>query len=110
MLWMDIIRGIIFLGFIFFLKGEYLLIFLVLLFIFYGSGVFFNLVCFVVMLLLELDIKSINMLFVKVIIIFIIVGVVVGGFFLLGGFVELVVVFNGVIYLILVIFISCIKL
>lgn len=40
MLWTDIIRGIIFLGLTFLPKGEYPLIFLALLFISYGSGVF----------------------------------------------------------------------
>lgn len=65
MLWTDIIRGIIFLGLTFLPKGEYPLIFLALLFITYGSGVFFNPARLAVMSSLESDIKSINTLFAK---------------------------------------------
>ncbi|AWM18862.1 bacilysin exporter BacE [Bacillus inaquosorum] len=110
MLWTDIIRGLIFLGLTFLPKGEYPLIFLALLFISYGSGVFFNPARLAVMSSLESDIKNINTLFAKATTISIIVGAAAGGLFLLGGSVELAVAFNGVTYLISAIFISRIKL
>ena len=83
------------LGLTFLPKGEYPLLFLALLFISYGSGVFFNPARLAVMSSLEADIKNINTLFAKATTISIIVGAAAGGLFLLGGSVELAVAFNG---------------
>ncbi|AOH56485.1 bacilysin biosynthesis protein BacE [Peribacillus muralis] len=106
MLWTDIIRGLIFLGIVFLPKGEYAWIFLILLLLSYGSGVFFNPARLAVMSSLGDDIKHINTLFAKATTLFIIVGALFGAIFLFFGSVKMAVAFNVITYFISAIFIS----
>ncbi|PLR77531.1 MFS transporter [Bacillus sp. V3-13] len=106
MLWTDIIRGFIFLGVTLLPKGEYPLLFLLLLLLSYGSGVFFNPARLAVMSSLGDDIKKINTLFAKATTLCIILGALVGAGFLALGSVELAVAFNALTYFISAIFVG----
>jgi MFS transporter, DHA3 family, bacilysin exporter BacE len=109
MFWTDIIRGIIFLLVIALPQGEYPLLFLFLLLLSYGSGVFFNPARLAVMSDLGDDIKKINTLFAKATTLSIIVGAILGGTFLILGSVKVAVAFNAITYFVSAIFIKKMK-
>ncbi|MDP5275734.1 MFS transporter [Chengkuizengella axinellae] len=110
MFWTDLIRGGIFLGIILLPQGEYPILFLVLLLFSYGSGVFFNPARLSVMSLLGDDIKKINTIFAKATTLFVIIGALIGGAFLVLGTVKAAVAFNALTYFVSASFIRLIKL
>ncbi|MEH7463801.1 MFS transporter [Bacillus thuringiensis] len=110
MFWTDIIRGFIFLSITLLPKGEHPLLFLLLLLLSYGSGVFFNPARLAVMSSLGENIKRVNTLFAKATTLCIIVGALIGAASLAWGSLELAVAFNAATYFISAIFIIQIKI
>ncbi|NDI34136.1 MFS transporter [Chengkuizengella sediminis] len=110
MFWTDLIRGVIFLGIILLPQGKYPIIFLLLLLLSYGSGVFFNPARLSVMSLLGDDVKKINTIFAKATTLFVIIGALIGGAFLILGTIKAAVAFNAVTYFISALFIRLIKI
>ncbi|UYY98648.1 MFS transporter [Peribacillus frigoritolerans] len=110
MFWTDIIRGFIFLSVTLLPKGEYPSLFLTLLLLSYGSGVFFNPARLAVMSSLGDNIKRVNTLFAKATTLCVIAGALIGAGLLALGSLKAAVGFNAVTYFISAIFISKINL
>ncbi|MDO6851768.1 MFS transporter [Priestia megaterium] len=110
MFWTDIIRGFIFLSVILLPKGEYPSLFLTLLLLSYGSGVFFNPARLAVMSSLGDNIKRVNTLFAKATTLCVIAGALIGAGLLALGSLKAAVGFNAATYFISAIFISKINL
>nr|WP_281378824.1 MFS transporter [Paenibacillus phyllosphaerae] len=106
MLWTDIVRGIIFLSVTLLPEGEYPAVFLLLLLLSYGSGIFFNPARLAVMSSLGEDIKQVNTLFAKATTLCVIAGALIGAGFLAFGSVKAAVAFNAVTYFVSAIFIG----
>lgn len=100
MFWTDIIRGVVFLLIPLLPKGDFPILFIVLLFISYGSGVFFNPARLSIMASLGDDIKTINTLFAKGTTFCIMIGALIGALCLFLGSIEAAVVFNSITYFI----------
>lgn len=109
MVWTDIIRGLMFLGITFLPEGEYAWLFLLLLFLSYGSGILFNPARLAIMSSLGDDIKYVNTIFAKATTLFIIVGACAGIVFLFLGSVQLAVGFNALTYFVSALFIGRMK-
>lgn len=106
MFWTDMIRALIFVGVTFLPEGEYAWLFLLLLLLSYGSGVFFNPARLAIMSSLDDDIKKINTIFAKATTLCIILGALLGAGFLLLGSVKIAVAFNAITYFVSAIYIS----
>ncbi|SDX97699.1 Major Facilitator Superfamily protein [Evansella caseinilytica] len=99
MFWTDIGRGLAFIGVLFIPLGQYPLLFLFLLFVSYGMGVFFNPARLSLMSCLGSDVKRLNVIFAKATTVCIIFGASLGAVFLYFDYLKLAVLLNALSYL-----------